>query len=261
LGRKEDIKMLLSKDELSYYEKQLLLEEITEEMQMKLKNAKVLVIGAGGLGCPALTYLATAGVGNIGIVDFDKISVSNLHRQILYTYQDIGTFKAETAAEKVKRINPFIQVKPYVTMITEDNIFEIIEDYDIILDSPDNYDARYVIEAAGMKAGKTMVYASVCKFEGQVAVFKKHTACYRCVFPENVSGRNEDTDSWKGIYAPLPGIIGAIQASEAIKTILGIGGGSDNILFTFNLLYNEMRRYKIEKNKDCTVCKGSSDNG
>ena len=252
--------MLLSKDELSYYEKQLLLAEITEEKQIKLKNAKVLVIGAGGLGCPALIYLATAGIGNIGIVDFDRISVSNLHRQILYTYQDVGAYKAEIAAKRLKLINPFINVNPYVTMITEDNIFKIINEYDIVLDSPDNYETRYVIEAAGTKAGKTMVYASVCQYEAQVAIFKKHTSCYYCAFPENMRGKNEDMDSWKGIFAPLTGIAGTIQASETIKSILDIGSNSDNILFTFNLLHNEMRKYKIEKNNDCIVCKGRSNN-
>jgi len=245
---------MLTKCEIQYYERQLLLEEISLKQQEKLKEASVLVIGAGGLGCPALIYLATSGIGKIGIVDYDKVNVSNLHRQVLYTFDDLEKKKAEVAAEKIKKINPFIQVKTYPYKVEKHNIKELLSQYQVILDCPDNYETRYIVERAAMELNKTVIYGSVFRFEGQIATFKSGTACYYCAFPGDVEGQNQDIDSDKGIFAPITAIIGVMQAAEAIKEILNINKRSQNTLWTINLLDNKVREYQIEKNTDCLVC-------
>lgn len=251
---------MLTEREIKYYERQLLLKEITPGQQNKLKEASALVIGAGGLGCPALIYLATAGVGKIGIVDFDEINVSNLHRQVLYTFDDLGKKKAEVAAKKIAKLNPFIQVETYVCKVEKSNIQKLISQYQVILDCPDNYETRYIVQEAATKQNKTIIYGSVFCFEGQVATFKPDTACYYCAFPGNMGGQNRDIDSAKGIFPPITAIIGAMQASEAIKEILDINLKRQSTLWTINLLNNRVKEYQIEKNMDCPICsKGRND--
>lgn len=247
---------MLRELERQYYERQLLLENFSVEQQEKLKKAKVLVICAGGLGCPALIYLATAGIGEIGIVDYDKVSTSNLHRQILYDFRDIGKAKAEIAAKKLMKINPAIHVKAYNYKIKKDNINSLISEYHVILDCPDNYETRYIVERAATEQKKTIIFGSVFCYEGQMATFRPDTACYHCAFPINFEEKGEDITLSKGIYPPITAIIGAMQASETIKEILGINKHQPNILWTINLLNNMVREYHIEKNIECPVCGG-----
>ena len=246
--------MELSNDEKNYYVKNIGLDSINEIGQEKLKKAKVLVLGAGGLGCPALLYLATAGVGNIGIVDFDVVSISNLHRQILYTYSDIGKPKAEIAYKKIKLINPFINVRYFNIKIDKENIYDLIKDYDIILDSPDNFETRYIIEKACCENDKIIIHGSVSKFQGQVSVFTPESACYSCIFPNkpNDNAMNENLEN--KIFGPVTSIIGTIQAIECEKIILGIGEVMANKLLCYNSLNQSFNKIIIKKDKNCPIC-------
>lgn len=244
---------MINKYECQYYERQLRLPEISIESQEKLKNASVLVVGSGGLGCPALIYLATAGVGKIGIIDFDEVSVSNLHRQILYTFDDLGKKKAEVAKEKLQKINPFIKIEAFTDKLTKENAESIILQYQLILDCPDNYGCRYLIEKIATKQKKTIIYGSVRGFEGQIATFKAGGACYHCAFPEKID-EEQELEQFKGIFPPITAIIGAMQAAEAIKEIIGINEKNDNVLQIVDILRCTMREFKIEKNEKCRVC-------
>lgn len=241
-------------NEIKFYEKNLKLKEISKDGQNKLRNSRVLVLGAGGLGCPALLYLATSGVGKIGIVDFDTVSVSNLHRQILYTYEDLGKSKAITAKKKLQKINPFIEIEAYNLKILENNIEELIKDYDIILDSPDNFETRYIIERACTKQKKIVVHASVSRFQGQVTVFTPETGCYNCLFPDTPSEAGVEENKENMIFGPVTGIIGTMQAIETLKVILNIGKISTNNLICYNSLDNSVKKFKFSKRKDCPVC-------
>jgi sulfur-carrier protein adenylyltransferase/sulfurtransferase len=196
---------------------------------MKLKSAKVLVVGAGGLGCPALQYLAAAGVGHIGIIDYDRVEASNLHRQILYSYEDIGKIKSDCAASRMRSANPFIQVVSFNERLTVRNIRSIVNDYDLIIDGSDNFPTRYLVNDACVLSGKTFVHGSVNKFNGQVAVFNHlfqsgvRSATYRCVFPSPPVTGSVLSCNEEGILGIIPGMVGVIQATEAIKIITGIG--------------------------------------
>jgi adenylyltransferase/sulfurtransferase len=244
----------LTEEEIKYYEKHLNLQDFDLIKQIKLKKAKVLVIGAGGLGCPALLHLATSGIGCIGIVDFDSVSISNLHRQTLYTFEDIGKSKAEQATKKIKMINPFIKVKPYNIKVDENNIDELIKNYDIILDAPDNYETRYIIEDICTKRKKIIIHASVFRYQGQITVFTPDTACYRCAFPNIPVGMGSLVNSSRGIFGPLTCIIGTMQAIETIKIIINMGETMQNILLCYNTLDQSIKRYKIRKNINCSIC-------
>lgn len=245
---------MLTERESKYYGRQMLLKEFSVDRQEKLKKARVLVIGAGGLGCPALIYLATAGIGEIGIVDFDEVSISNLHRQILYTADDIGKKKADVAAEKISNINPSVHVTIYNCKVEGENVDSLIAKYEVILDCPDNYETRYIVERAATKQKKTIIFGSVFCYEGQIATFRPDTACYHCAFPSGCEAQKDDVDSIRGIYPPITAIIGAMQASEAIKEILDINKKQYNILWTINLLNNFVKEYRIEKDTECPVC-------
>lgn len=250
--------MELTSDEKVFYTKNLRLDLIGEAGQLKLKAAKVLILGAGGLGSPALLYLATSGIGNIGIVDFDIVSISNLPRQILYSYSDIGKPKAQCAYEKIKEMNPFINVKYYNLKITEDNINGLIKDYDIILDSPDNFTTRYIIENACYRMNKIVVHASVSRFQGQVSVFTHESACYNCIFPTDPNEKDIKENLENKIFGPVTGVIGIIQAIECIKIILGIGEPLINFLLCYNALNQSVNKIIIEKDPECLIC-GRSD--
>ena len=245
---------MITNDERDYYKKNLELPNIDVNGQIKLKKARVLVLGAGGLGCPALLYLATSGVGNIGIVDFDTVSISNLHRQILYNYSDVGQSKAKVASDKLKRINPYINIEFYHTYIDEHNVDELIENYDIILDAPDNFQTRYIIEYACCKKKKTIIHASVSRFEGQVSVFTPETACYNCIFPPIPSKNSVNENKKNEIFGPVTGIIGTLQAMEAIKLIVGVGQPLTNKLLCYNSLNQKIRQINVTKDPNCLVC-------
>lgn len=246
--------MNFNNEEINYYEKNLKLESIGIDGQEKIKAAKVLVLGAGGLGSPALLYLATAGVGNIGIVDFDTVSISNLHRQILYTFADLGKPKSAMAKKRLETINPFINIKSYNVKITAENINDLIEEYDIILDAPDNFETRYIIEKACTQKNKIIIHASVSRFQGQVTVFTPETACYSCIFPNNPNESNIQENQENKIFGPLTGIIGTMQAIETIKVILSIGKPLTNTLLCYNALDQSIKKINFSKNKNCIIC-------
>lgn len=239
------------------YQRQILLKEFGTGGQDKLLSAKVLVVGAGGLGCPALQYLAAAGVGEIGIVDFDVVSLSNLQRQILYTTDDLGKGKAEIAANKIKALNPEIKVDFFNEKVQNNNAWELISAYDIVLDGSDNFATRYLLNDACVLLDKTLVYGAVLKFEGQVGVFNsmdRKTGIkvnYRDLFP--VPPKDALSCNDVGVLGVLPGIIGTLQAAEVIKLITSIGTPLLNQFMTYNALNNSFYTFEITKQKDADM--------
>ena len=244
---------MLSKEEKERYSRHLILEGFGEEAQLKLKEAKVLVVGAGGLGCPALQYLTAAGVGSIGIIDDDLVSESNLQRQILYSTEDIGEAKVLVAEKKLKAQNPLIDLSPYNGRLTKENALAIIESYDLVLDGSDNFATRYLVNDACVILNKPFVYGAIHKFEGQVSVFNyKGGPTYRCLFPEQPDAGEARACGEVGVLGVLPGIIGTWQATEAIKIITGIGEPLGGKLLSFDLLKNSISTFEFEadeKNK------------
>jgi len=232
------------------YQRQILLKGFGLEGQLKLLQAKVLVVGAGGLGCPALQYLVAAGVGTIGIVDEDIVSITNLHRQILFTVDDIGLPKSSTAKERLAKLNPEISITAYNERLTTNNALAIIKDYDIVIDATDNFYSRYLINDACVLLDKPIVYGAVSQFEGQVAILNYHSttsiasANYRDLFPKPPIDGELLNCAEAGVLGVLPGIIGSMQASETIKLITGIGKPLVNTVLTYHSLTNQM--YEIE---------------
>jgi len=240
-----------SKNELIRYSRHILLPEFGEEGQRRLKNAKVLVVGAGGLGSPALLYLAAAGIGTIGIVDFDEVDLSNLQRQILFSEDDIGKSKADAALSRLKALNPNVNFKIYKDKISSDNAFEIIQDYDVIADGTDNFPTRYLINDACVILGKPYVYGSIYRFEGQVSVFNYQDTegvrgpNYRDLFPMPPPANMAPSCAEGGVIGVLAGIIGSMQANEVIKVITGIGTTLSRRLFIIDTLSFETRTIKL----------------
>ena len=227
----------LTKEENKHYDRHLILEEIGKSGQLKLKQAKVLVIGAGGLGCPVLQYLAAAGVGTLGIIDDDVVTQSNLQRQILYTIDDIGCSKAKIAAKRLSRLNPFIAFNVYNEKLTRENALSLFRCYDIIVDGSDNFSTRYLTNDAAVLAKKPLVYGAIFKFEGQLSVFNyQDSATYRCLYPSPPKPEDAPNCSQIGVLGVLPGIIGSLQANETIKIICGIGTVLTNKLLIYNVL-------------------------
>jgi molybdopterin/thiamine biosynthesis adenylyltransferase/rhodanese-related sulfurtransferase len=228
---------MLTREEQIQYNRHLILDKIGEGGQLKLKKSKVLVIGAGGLGCPILQYLTAAGVGTIGVVDDDVVDQSNLQRQILYTIDDVGMSKAETAVKRLSKLNPFVQFDVYNEKLTKDNAVALFEKYDIIVDGSDNFQTRYLSNDAAVLANKPLVYGSIFKFEGQVSVFNyENSGTYRCIYPTPPSPGSVPNCSEIGVIGVLPGIIGSLQANEVIKIICGIGEVLADKLMIFDVL-------------------------
>ena len=246
---------MLSKEEIQRYNKQLSLPEIGIKGQEKLKNARVLVIGAGGLGCPVLQYLAAAGVGTLGILDFDIVDITNLQRQVLYSTEDISKAKAVIATEKITAMNPHIHVETLNIRLQPSNAAEIISNYGIIVDCTDNFETRYLINDACILLDKPFVYAGIHKFEGQLSVFNYASSgenrgpTYRCAFPESHPNETLLNCSMTGVMGALPGIIGTMQANEVIKIITGSGEVCSGKIFVFNALKNVFTEIKIERNE------------
>lgn len=240
-----------SAEELARYNRHIIIPEFGIEGQKKLKNAKVLVIGSGGLGSPVLLYLAAAGVGTIGIVDYDIVDDSNLQRQVLFTKDDIGIPKVIAAKKKIKSLNPHIKVKTYNTQFTSENALDIIKDFDVVADGTDNFPTRYLVNDACVLSGKVNVYASIFRFDGQVSVFNapkengERHANYRDLFPTPPPPGLVPSCAEGGVLGVLPGIIGSLQANEVIKVVTGIGEPLTNKLFTFNALSFESRTLNI----------------
>lgn len=238
----------LSKEELKRYNRQLILAEIGIEGQQKLKAARILFIGAGGLGCPALQYFAAAGIGKLGIIDHDDVSISNLHRQILFNADDIGKNKAVIAAERLKQLNLHIQVESFPLKLTAENAAEILKDYDLLVDGSDNFPTRYLINDICVEYNKPWVFGSLFKFEGQVAVFNyKGSPVYRDVYPDMPEEGSVPNCSEIGIIGVLPGIIALLMANEVIKLICGIGETLVGKLLVFDALQNNMNVFQLAK--------------
>jgi len=233
------------------FKKQIILKKIGVVGQKKIKNAKVLIIGMGGLGCPLLTYLASSGVCNIGIVDYDKVELSNLNRQILFNTSDIGKYKVNQAKSKIKKIYKNITIKVFKIKISKNNIKSIIKNFDIICDGTDNFNTRYLINDCCKKNKKILISAAISKFDGHVFKynFKKKGPCLRCFMPEKPLEENNCES--EGIFAPVAGIIGALQANEVLKTVLDLKDDLNNNFLVFNSLSMTLRKIKINKNRDC----------
>jgi adenylyltransferase/sulfurtransferase len=248
-------KVSFSSSEFARYSRHIIMPEVGLEGQSKLKSASVLIVGAGGLGTPSATYLAAAGVGRIGIVDFDVIEKSNLHRQVLYTEQDIGKSKADIAKARLLEINPNIRVEVHKVRLDSSNALEILGAYDIILDGTDNFPTRYLVNDACVLLGKPNVYASIFRFEGQASVFyAREGPCYRCLYPEPPPPGSVPSCAEGGVLGVLPGIMGSIQAAEAIGLILGKGKPLIGRLVLFDVLDMTFKELKLRKNPGCSVC-------
>jgi sulfur-carrier protein adenylyltransferase/sulfurtransferase len=245
----------LSNDEIKRYGRHLIMPEITLTGQLKLKAARVLTIGSGGLGSPLLAYLTAAGVGKIGLVDFDTVDYSNLHRQIIHKTRNVGKPKIHSAIETMKEINPYVEVQPYEVAFTSANAMEIIKDYDIVIDGTDNFPTRYLVNDACVLAGKPNVYGSIFRFEGQASVFwAEKGPCYRCLYPEPPEPGMVPSCAEGGVLGVLPGIIGVVQAIEAVKLICGIGDPLIGRLLLFDAMKMKFRELKLRKDPSCPLC-------
>ncbi len=245
----------LTKDELSRYSRHLILPEVGEEGQRKLKAARVLCVGAGGLGSPLALYLAAAGVGTLGLVDFDVVDASNLQRQIIHSTADIGRKKLDSAEEKLKALNSHLNVIKHDTLLSSANALDILRDYDVIADGTDNFPTRYLVNDACVLLGKPNAYGSIFRFEGQASVFAtKDGPCYRCLYPEPPPPGLVPSCAEGGVLGILPGLVGVIQATETIKLILGKGTTLVGRLLLVDALNMRFRELKLRKNPECPVC-------
>jgi sulfur-carrier protein adenylyltransferase/sulfurtransferase len=245
----------LDRDEILRYSRHLIMPEVALEGQKKLKAAKVLCIGAGGLGSPLALYLAAAGVGRLGIVDFDVVDFTNLQRQIIHSTSNVGRSKLDSAKERLAEINPYVQVDTYETALTSENALELFEPYDIIADGTDNFPTRYLVNDACVLLGKPNAYGSIFRFEGQATVFyAKQGPCYRCLYPEPPPPGLVPSCAEGGVLGVLPGVIGVIQAIETVKLILGKGDSLIGRLLLFDALKMSFRELKLRKNPDCPIC-------
>jgi molybdopterin/thiamine biosynthesis adenylyltransferase/rhodanese-related sulfurtransferase len=245
----------LTTDDLSRYSRHLILPEVGMEGQQRLKAAKVLCVGTGGLGSPLAFYLAAAGVGTLGLVDFDVVDASNLQRQIIHSTKDIGRKKLDSAAEKLTALNPSLNVVKHEVMLSSANALEIIKDYDIVADGTDNFPTRYLINDACVILGKPNAYGSIFRFEGQASVFATEDGpCYRCLYPEPPPPGLVPSCAEGGVLGILPGLVGVIQATEVIKLILGKGSPLIGRLMLVDALNMRFRELKLRKNPECPVC-------
>ncbi len=245
----------LTTDDLSRYSRHLILPEVGMEGQRKLKAAKVLCIGTGGLGSPMAFYLAAAGIGTLGLVDFDVVDASNLQRQIIHSTKDIGRKKLDSAEEKLIALNPALKVVKHDTMLSSANALEILKDYDIVADGTDNFPTRYLVNDACVLLGKPNVYGSIFRFEGQASVFATQDGpCYRCLYPEPPPPGLVPSCAEGGVLGILPGLVGVIQATEIIKLILGNGQPLIGRLLLVDALNMRFRELKLRKNPECPVC-------
>lgn len=245
----------LSNDEILRYSRHLIMPEVGMEGQLKLKNAKVLLIGTGGLGAPLGLYLAAAGVGTLGLVDFDVVDFTNLQRQVVFGTQDVGKSKSAAAQARLADLNPAIKIQSHDTQLTSANALEIFKDYDIVADGTDNFPTRYLVNDACVLLGKPNVYGSIFRFEGQVSVFGMPDGpCYRCLYPEPPPPGLVPSCAEGGVLGVLPGIIGCLQAMETIKLILGKGQSLAGRLLLFDALGMKFRELKLRKNPSCPVC-------
>lgn len=247
--------MSLSEEEKNRYARQLILKKFGEKGQLALKKSSVLVIGSGGLGSPICFYLAAAGVGNLGIADFDVVDDSNLQRQILHNIQDIGVKKVESAKNKLSALNPFIKIEIFDEKVTADNIFELIKKFDFIIDGTDTFDAKYLINDACVMMGKPYSHGSVMQYDGQsITVLPKKTACFRCVFEKKPKAGSVPSAAEVGVLGAVPGIFGSLQAVEAIKYLIGEGDLLTDRLLIHDSLHMIFQTVKVKRNLKCPIC-------
>jgi adenylyltransferase/sulfurtransferase len=245
----------LTIDEVRRYSRHLIIPDVAMDGQKRLKNAKVLCVGAGGLGSPALMYLAAAGVGTLGIVEFDEVDESNLQRQIIHGQSDIGRSKAESARDSVREINPLVQVNVHETRLDSANVMELFAQYDLIVDGTDNFATRYLVNDACVLLGKPYVWGSIYRFDGQASVFwAEHGPCYRCLYPEPPPPGMVPSCAEGGVLGVLCASIGAIQVTEAIKLLTGIGEPLLGALMVYDALEMNYRKIKVRKDPNCAVC-------
>ena len=251
----ESAPVRLTKKEIERYSRHLIMPEVGMDGQLKLKQAKVLCVGTGGLGAPLGLYLAAAGVGRIGLVDFDRVDDSNLQRQILFSTKDVGRPKIEAAADRLRGLNPDIQIDTFDTHLSSENALEIMKDYDIIVDGTDNFPTRYLVNDACVILKKPNVYGSIFRFEGQATIFGYPDGpCYRCLYPEPPPPGLVPSCAEGGVLGVLPGIVGAIQAAETLKLIIGKGESLAGRLLLFDALAMRFRELKLRKNPECPAC-------
>ncbi len=247
--------MDLNEQQIERYSRQIILEEVGGAGQEKLLSSKVLIVGAGGLGAPAGLYLAAAGVGTIGIIDSDKVDLSNLQRQIIHNTSDIGTEKVDSAKAKIQAINPDVTVQTYQKRVTAENISEIIRQYDFVIDGTDNFPAKFLINDACYFEKKAFSHAGILRFDGQlITVLPGETTCYRCIFHSPPPAGVVPSCSEAGVLGVLAGVIGLLQATEAMKYLLGIGELLTNALLVYNALEMRFYRVKLNRNPNCPLC-------
>ncbi|MBX9603647.1 MAG: molybdopterin-synthase adenylyltransferase MoeB [Bryobacteraceae bacterium] len=245
----------LSKEEIQRYSRHLIMPEVGMDGQLKLKQAKVLLVGTGGLGAPLGLYLAAAGVGRIGLVDFDVVDYSNLQRQVIHGTKDVGRKKLDSAADRMSDINPHIEIVKHEVALTSENAIEIIREYDLVVDGTDNFPTRYLVNDACVLLGKPNVYGSIFRFEGQASVFATENGpCYRCLYPEPPPPGLVPSCAEGGVLGILPGLIGVVQATEAVKLILGSGDSLIGRLLLYDALGMKFRELKLRKNPECPIC-------
>jgi molybdopterin/thiamine biosynthesis adenylyltransferase/rhodanese-related sulfurtransferase len=254
-GRDWKTPRVLTPDQRNRYHRHLLLPEVGEEGQLKLLDAKVLLLGAGGLGSPAALYLAAAGVGTIGIVDMDVVDESNLQRQILHNMDRIGDRKVDSAKKTITAINPDVNVVTHDTRLDASNVVELLSQYDIVLDGADNFPSRYLLNDAALKVGVPVVHGSIFRFEGQATVFKPYDGpCYRCFVPEPPPADMAPSCAEAGVLGVLPGIIGSIEAIEVVKLILDLGDSLSGRLLAYDALEAEFRTFNVQRDPNCPAC-------
>ncbi len=247
--------MSLTPDELRRYSRQVILPELGIEGQARLSRAKVLVVGAGGLGTPVALYLSAAGVGEIGLIDPDTVQISNLHRQVLYQTSDVGRMKVEAASEKLQSLNAHVRVQTHAVALTAQNALELLAPWDLVLDGTDNFAARYLVNDACVLLGKRNVFASVLRFEGQVSVFgDSEGPCYRCLYPEAPPAGSVPSCAEAGVLGVLPGLMGMLQATEAVKLITGIGTPLVGRMLLVDARRMSFREMKVGRRPDCMAC-------
>ncbi|HEY7512213.1 MAG TPA: molybdopterin-synthase adenylyltransferase MoeB [Vicinamibacteria bacterium] len=246
---------VLTAEQKDRYSRHIKVPEVGEAGQVRLLESKVLLVGAGGLGCPAGLYLAAAGVGTLGVADFDVVDLSNLQRQVLHTNDAVGTPKTESAEKRIRALNPDVKVVRHDERLEAANISRILEPYDLVIDGCDNFSTKYLINDAAVLAGKTSVYGSILRFEGQVSVFvPRQGPCYRCLFPEPTPSEMAPSCDEAGVLGVLPGVVGLIQATEAVKLLLGKGDPLRGRLLTYDALAMTFREYKVRRDPSCAVC-------
>jgi molybdopterin/thiamine biosynthesis adenylyltransferase len=244
----------LSLDQIRRYQRQIIMPEVGSVGQRKLLSSSVLMIGAGGLGSPAALYLAAAGIGKVGLVDFDVVDMSNLHRQILHGHKDVGRPKVESGADTLRDVNPDVEVIGFNEPLSSENALRIIEQFDIVVNGSDNFPTRYLVNDACYFLGKPLVDGGIFRFEGQATVYQPGKGCYRCLYPAPPPPGAVPSCAEAGVLGVLPGIIGSIQAVETIKLILGEGEPLVNRLLLFDSLAMEFREVKLRRDPDCPVC-------